>query len=77
MWQFGDNMGGGIRTAHPPEMPGSVPYCEVPDIREAYDRATAAGAAGLMPPSEIPGDNGWIAIVSAPGGVRIGLWAPK
>jgi len=77
MWNFGDNTGGGIRASHPPEQPGTIPYCEVRSIRAAHDKAVAAGAATMMPPSEIPGGFGWIAIVKAPGGVPIGLWAQK
>lgn len=77
MWNVGNNMGGGIRAVNSPEMPGTVPYAEVPDIREAYDRAVKAGATPMMAPDEIPGGNGWLAIVQAPGGVTIGLWGPK
>lgn len=77
MWSFGSNIGGGIRVSNPPETPGSVPYCEVTDIKAAYQRALDAGASGMFPPDEIPGGNGWIAIVQAPGGVPIGLWGPK
>ena len=77
MWQFGDNMGGGVRALAPSENPGTIPYVEVPDIGVAHHRAIRDGATSVMPPSEIPGGMGWIAIVSAPGGVSIGLWAPK
>jgi predicted enzyme related to lactoylglutathione lyase len=77
MWSFGDNMGGGIRANNPPETPGSVPYVEVPAIKPAYQKALDAGATLMMPPSEIPGGNGWIAIVAAPGGPAIGFWAQK
>jgi predicted enzyme related to lactoylglutathione lyase len=77
MWSFGDNMGGGIRANNPPETPGSVPYVEVPAIKPAYQKALDAGATLMMPPSEIPGGNGWIAIVAAPGGPAIGFWSQK
>jgi uncharacterized protein len=77
MWNFGNNISGGIRAVNPPEAPGTVPYAEVPNVREAYDRAVKAGATPMMPPDEIPGGNRWIAIVQAPGGVTIGLWGPK
>jgi uncharacterized protein len=77
MWNFGNNIGGGIRSVNPPEAPGTVPYAEVPDIREAYDRAIKAGATPMMSPDEIPGGNGWLAIIQVPGGVTIGLWGPK
>jgi len=77
MWRFANNTGGGIRSINPPEMPGSVPYCEVKDIRATYDRALSAGAREAVPPMALPGGMGWIAIVGAPGGLTIGFWAPK
>ena len=77
MWRFGDNQGGGVRRNNPRETPGTVPYAEVPSITKAYDKALAAGATPMMPPDEIPSGMGWIAIVSAPGGVPIGFWAQK
>jgi len=77
LWSFGNNTGGGIRSNNPPEMPGTVPYCEVPDVKAAYARAVNAGAKGMLPPDEMPGGNRWIAIVEAPGGVPIGFFGPK
>jgi predicted enzyme related to lactoylglutathione lyase len=66
-----------LKVKNPPEVPGSIPYCEVRDIRSAFSKAISSGASEMMPPSEIPGGFGWIAIVNAPGGVAIGLWAQK
>lgn len=77
MWSFGDNNGGGIRVNNPPEAPGSIPYCEVHDIRAAFAKALKAGATAMFPPDEIPGGMGWIAVVQAPGGVAFGFWGPK
>lgn len=77
MWQFDNGAGGGIRSTNPPEAPGSIPYCEVVDIRGTYARALAAGATSMMPPEQLPGGMGWIAIVAAPGGVAIGFWASE
>jgi len=74
MWQFENRTGGGIRSNNPPEVPGSIPYCEVKDIHAIFDKAVAAGATAMMPPEEIPGGMGWIAIVAAPGGPAIGFW---
>lgn len=76
MWDFGNRTGGGIRSNNPPEMPGSIPYCEVKDIRATFDRAVMAGATVVMPPEQIPGGMGWIAIVMVPGGVVFGFWSP-
>ena len=77
MWRFTNDTGGGIRVNNPPETPGSIPYCEVKEIRATYDRALSAGAQEMVPPMALPGGMGWIAIVAAPGGPAIGFWAPK
>jgi predicted enzyme related to lactoylglutathione lyase len=75
MWRFDLGTGGGIRANNPPEVPGSIPYCEVRSIQDTYERALAAGAVEMLAPQELPGGMGWIAIVAAPGGVPIGFWA--
>jgi predicted enzyme related to lactoylglutathione lyase len=77
MWQFADDHGGGIRPPSGPEAPGAVPYVEVPDIKGGFDKAVKAGATGVMPPMEIPGGHGWMALVQAPGGPIVGLWSNK
>jgi uncharacterized protein len=77
MWRFDNGTGGGIRSNNPPEVPGSIPNCEVADIKATYAKALAAGATGMFPPEQLPGGMGWIAIVGAPGGVAIGFWASK
>src|SRR5437867_3450226 len=77
VWRFENGTGGGIRAHHPPEVPGSIPYCEVANIRVSFDKALAAGATAMFPPEALPGDMGWIAVVSAPGGVAVGLWGLK
>lgn len=77
MWRFDNGSGGGIRANNPPEVPGSIPYCEVADIKATYAKALAAGAREMMAPDQLPGGMGWIAIVRAPGGVAIGFWSMK
>ncbi len=77
MWQTKMGTGGGIRANSPPEVPGSIPYVEVSDIKAAFKKAIKGGAAELFGPNKLPGDAGWIAIVAAPGGVPIGFWAEK
>lgn len=77
MWSFGENQGGGIRGKNGPEMPGTIAYVEVPDIKAAYAKALKAGAKEMLPPMSIPGSGGWMAIVSAPGGPAVGLWGTK
>ena len=77
MWRFGNDTGGGIRANNPPEVPGSIPYCEVAAIQATFSKALAAGATEMVGPMQLPGGMGWIAIVAAPGGVPIGFWAMK
>ena len=77
MWRFDNGTGGGIRANNPPEVPGSIPYCEVDDIQAAYEKALRAGAMAMMPPEQLPGGMGWIAIVAAPGGVAFGFWGMR
>jgi predicted enzyme related to lactoylglutathione lyase len=77
MWRFANETGGGIRSNNPPEAPGAIPYCEVANVRATYDAALAAGAGEMMPPMELPGGMGWIAVVAAPGGPAIGFWGMK
>ena len=77
MWRFDNGTGGGIRANNPPEVPGSIPYCEVTDIRTTYGRALEGGATEMIPPMQLPSGMGWIAVVAAPGGVAIGFWAAK
>jgi len=77
MWRFDNGTGGGIRANNPPEVPGSIPYCEVADIQATFSKALAAGATAMMVPEQLPGGMGSIAIVAAPGGVAIGFWSSK
>jgi predicted enzyme related to lactoylglutathione lyase len=77
MWSHATRTGGGIRANNAPEMPGTIPYVEVASMKAAYDKALKNGATPMMPPDQVPGGMGWIAIVQAPGGVPIGFWAQK
>ncbi len=77
MWRFPNATGGGIRSNNPPEVPGSIPYVEVNDIKATYQQALAAGGKAMFAPDPLPGGMGWIAIVAAPGGVAIGFWSAK
>lgn len=78
MWRFDViGTGGGIRANNPPEVPGSIPYCEVRDIQVTYTAALAAGAIEMVPPMQLPSGMGSIAVVMAPGGVAMGFWSAK
>lgn len=77
MLDAGTESSGGIRAHHPPEVPGTLVYIEVANIKRAYEKALKTGAKPMMPPEAIGGGMGQMAIVNAPGGVAIGLWAAK
>jgi len=78
MWRFEElGTGGGLRVTNGSENPGSVPYVEVKDMPRAYKRAIGAGATEMMPPMELPGGMGSIAVVMIPGGIQFGFWSPK
>jgi predicted enzyme related to lactoylglutathione lyase len=75
LFMYSPKAGGGIRSSNPPEVPGSIPYVQVPDARAAFEKAVSAGAEVMMPPERIT-DTVTIAIVRAPGGVPIGFAGP-
>jgi predicted enzyme related to lactoylglutathione lyase len=52
-----------------------LPYVEVPEIREATDRARRLGAAVLLEPREGPA--GWRSVVSSPMGGELAFWQQK
>ena len=74
LFAYSNMGGGGIRPNNPPEVPGSVPYVNVPNVQAAFKAALGAGAEEMFPPTTIM-DGITIAIVRAPGGVPIGFAA--
>lgn len=77
MFRTSPTTGGGIRGHMSPEQPGTIPYVEVANIKNAYAKALKNGAKEMLPPTAIAGNMGWMAIVHAPGGIAIGLWSEK
>lgn len=75
LFAYSDQGGGGIRATHAGEAPGSVPTVHVADAREAFDNAVRAGAQALMPPTRVM-EGVTIALVRAPGGIKIGFSGP-
>jgi uncharacterized protein len=71
---LGGGVGGGIVQCPTPR-PLWLPYVEVPEIREATDRARLLGGSVLLGPREGPA--GWRSVVSAPGAGEIAFWQPK
>jgi predicted enzyme related to lactoylglutathione lyase len=76
LFMYSDKAGGGIRINNSPEVPGTIPYVQVADVKKAYAKALKAGAEEMMSPSPVMADL-MIAIVRAPGGVPIGFAGPK
>lgn len=72
MFRYSDEGGGGIGQVPPGEAPGSVPFVQVKDAAAAYAKAIRAGAEAVQPPEKVM-EGVVIAIVRAPGGVRVGL----
>ena len=75
LFAYSDKGGGGIRQNNPPEMPGSIPYVHVADVRAAFEKALREGAEEMYPPERVMAGV-TIAIVRAPGGVPIGFSGP-
>ncbi|MGH7604957.1 MAG: VOC family protein, partial [Gemmatimonadaceae bacterium] len=67
--------GGGIRGLMPSESPGSSFTVHVADAHEAFARALTEGAEPVTPPMRVM-DGVTIAVVKAPGGVRVGFSGP-
>lgn len=77
MWRGPNDTGGGIRGLQPGMSPGTVPYVEARTVAEALTRIQAAGGEVVLPRTEIGNDMGAIALCRAPGGVTVGIWAPR
>lgn len=75
LFMYSAKAGGGIRSSNPPEVPGTIPYVQVPDARAAFEKALREGAEVMMAPERIM-EGVTIAIVRAPGGVPIGFAGP-
>lgn len=69
-------IGGGTgRSSGPDDKPGVKIYMRVDDLDTYLDRAEKLGGRRLVPPMDLPGDFGRIAIFADPGGNPVGLWA--
>jgi hypothetical protein len=67
--------GGGIHPTGPSESPSSVPFVHVADAAEAFAQAIREGAEALVAPNRVM-EGVTVAIVRAPGGVKIGFSGP-
>ena len=75
LFAYSERGGGGIRGLEPAESPGSNFTVHVADAHEAYAHALTEGAEPVMPPTRIM-EGVTIAVVRAPGGVRVGFSGP-
>jgi predicted enzyme related to lactoylglutathione lyase len=72
LFTYSQQGGGGIRHINPLELPGTIPYINVANVKAAFDRAIREGAEEMFPPTTVM-EGVTIATVRAPGGVPIGL----
>jgi predicted enzyme related to lactoylglutathione lyase len=72
--ELGGGLGGGIVECET-RRPLWLPYVEVPDIREATERARALGASVVLSPREGPA--GWRSVVATQSGAELAFWQPK
>lgn len=75
LFAYSDKGGGGIRGLMPSESPGSSFTVHVADAHEAYAQALTEGAEPVTPPFRVM-EGVTIAVVKAPGGVRVGFSGP-
>ena len=68
-------IGGGIGTSDDPGDVGVKIYMRVDDLDTYLNRAEQLGGTRVMPPMDLPGDFGRIAVIADPDGNRVGLWA--
>ena len=67
-------IGGGIGPADESGTTGVKIYMRVDDLDAYLERAEALGGKKLVPPMDLPGDFGSIAIFADPDGNLVGLW---
>ena len=68
-------MSGGIGLSQAPGDTGVKIYVRVDDPDAYLARAKELGGTPLVPPMDLPGDYGRIAIFADPDGNPVGLWA--
>ena len=69
-------VGGGIGAADPTGLPpGILLYVRVEDLEGTLAKAASLGGSTLTPPTQLPADNGSIAVLADPDGHAVGLWA--
>lgn len=67
-------IGGGIGPSTEPGDTGVKIYVRVDDLDAYLDRAEQLGGRRLLPPTDLPGNAGTIAMFADPDGNPVGLW---
>jgi uncharacterized protein len=75
LFAYSELGGGGIRRTASNEVPASTPTVHVEDTQAAYEKALAAGAESVNPPTKVM-EGVCTAMVRAPGGLLIGFSGP-
>lgn len=70
-----DAIPGGIGPSMAPGDAGVKIYVRVDDLEGSLARATDLGGTPLVPPMDLPGGYGRIAVFADPDGNPVGLWA--
>ncbi len=68
-------VGGGIGPVDESGGAGVKIYVRVDDLDAYLDRAEKLGGRSLVPPMDLPGDFGRIAVFADPDGNQVGLWS--
>jgi uncharacterized protein len=68
-------IGGGIGPSEQPGDAGVKIYMRVDDLGAYIKKAEQLGGRQVLPPMDLPGDFGRIAVVADPDGNAVGLWA--
>ncbi|GAB3611114.1 VOC family protein [Humibacter ginsengiterrae] len=66
---------GGIGQPEHGDVPRTTVYVRVDDLQASLDKAVELGGSVLVPPTQLPADYGWFAILADPEGTPVGLWA--
>jgi predicted enzyme related to lactoylglutathione lyase len=82
LWNYpGEKMGGGgignVSSEHRDKVPHISIFVDVENLGAALEKAKSLGATVLTPETEIPNNMGYFIVLSAPGGVTIGIWSQK
>jgi predicted enzyme related to lactoylglutathione lyase len=71
-----ETVGGGIGAAPDADGPtGITMYVRVDDLQAYIDKAEKLGGSAVMPPMDLDGGYGRIAVIGDPDGNPVGLWA--